>query len=99
MSENTTLLVTAVPNTNEMESVQEYLQGVMPLLIGAGGKLVKRLKIDEVIHGNPTGMALVMDFDSADAITKLFQSDDYAALVPVGDRGFAEMNILVTQET
>jgi uncharacterized protein (DUF1330 family) len=99
MSENTTLLVTAVPNTNEMESVQAYLQGVMPLLIGAGGKLVKRLKIDEVIHGNPTGMALVMDFDSADAITKLFQSDDYAALVPVRDRGFAEMNILVTQET
>jgi uncharacterized protein (DUF1330 family) len=99
MSENTTLLVTAVPNTNEMESVQEYLQGVMPLLIGAGGKLVKRLKIDEVIHGNPTGIALVMDFDSADAITKLFQSDDYAALVPVRDRGFAEVNILVTQDT
>jgi uncharacterized protein (DUF1330 family) len=57
------------------------------------------LEVEMVIHGNPTGMALVMDFDSADAITKLFQSDDYAALVPVRDRGFAEMNILVTQDT
>ena len=27
----------------------------------------------------------------------LFASDGYAALVPVRDRGFQEMNILVTQ--
>ena len=98
MDDKTTLLVTAVPNPNEMASVQEYLQGVMPLLMGAGGTLVKRLKIDEVIHGNATGMAMVMDFESAGAITELFESDDYAALVPVRDRGFTEMNILVTQE-
>ncbi len=41
-------------------------------------------------------MTLVMDFDSADAITEMFESSDYAALVPVRDRGFSEMNILVT---
>ncbi|MBT8468695.1 MAG: hypothetical protein HKN10_10260 [Myxococcales bacterium] len=34
--ESTTLVVTAVPNPNEMASVQEYLQGVLPLLMGAG---------------------------------------------------------------
>lgn len=98
MNEKATLLVTAVPNTNEMASVQEYLQGVMPLFISAGGKLVKRLKVDEVIHGNPSGMAMVMDFESAEAITTVFESDEYAALVPVRDRGFKETNILVTQE-
>jgi uncharacterized protein (DUF1330 family) len=94
----TTLVVTAGPNPNEMASVQEYLKGVLPLLMGAGGKPVKRLKVDEVIHGNPSGMVLVMDFDSADAITGMFESEEYAALVPVRDRGFAEMNILLTQE-
>ncbi len=81
-----------------MASVQEYLQGVLPRLQGAGGKLVRRLKIDKVIHGNPSGMALVMDFDSADAITGLFASEEYAALVPARDRGFTEMNILVTRD-
>ena len=96
MSEKATLVVTAVPNPEEMASVQEYLQGVMPLLSGAGGELVKRLKVDEVINGNPAGMVLVMDFESADAVTALFNSDDYAELVPVRDRGFKEMNILVT---
>jgi uncharacterized protein (DUF1330 family) len=96
MEEKATLVVTAVPNPNEMASVQEYLRGVMPLLTGAGGKVVKRLKTDSVIHGNPSGMTLVMDFDSADAVTEMFESDDYAALVPVRDKGFAEMNILLT---
>jgi len=78
--------------------MQEYLQGVLPLLKGAGGKLVKRLTVGQVIHGNPSGMVLVMDFDSADAITGLFESEDYAALVPARNRGFAEMNILLTQQ-
>ena len=98
MDEKTTLVVTAVPNPNEMESVQESLKGVMPLLQGAGGKLVKRLKVGKLIHGNPSGMVLVMDFDSADSITAMFESDDYATLVPVRDRGFSEMNIHLAQE-
>ena len=98
MDEKTTLVVTAVPNPDEMASVQEYLKGVLPLLMAAGGKLVKRLKVDRVIRGNRSGMVLVMDFDSADAITAMFESNDYAALVPVRDRGFVEMNILLTNE-
>ena len=98
MNERTTLVVTAVPNPNEMESVQKYLQGVMPLLMSAGGSLVKRLKVDQVIHGKPNGMVLVMDFDSAESITGLFESEDYAALVPVRDKGFAEMSIQLTRE-
>ena len=96
MNEKTTLVVTAVPNPDEMAAVQEYLQGVMPLFVGAGGQLVKRLKTDQVIQGSPSGMTLVMDFDSADAINELFASDDYAVLVPIRDKGFEEMNILLT---
>ena len=98
MSENkTTLVVTAVPNPSEMASVQEYLNGVMPLFQKAGGNLVKRLKVADTLHGNPAGMVLVMDFDSAESVTSLFDSDDYAALIPTRDRGFKEMNILLTQ--
>ncbi len=96
--QRTTLVVTAVPNPDEMASVQEYLHGVLPLLMGAGGKPVKRLKVDKVINGNSSGMVLVMDFDSADAISGMFESENYAALVPVRDRGFSEMNIVLTRE-
>ena len=98
MTEKATLVVTATPNPNEMESVQGYLQGVLPLLKGAGGKPVKRLKVDEVIRGNPSGMVLVMDFDSDEAITTMFQSDEYSALIPMRDQGFSEMSILVSHD-
>ena len=98
MNQKATLVVTAVPNPNEMESVQEYLQGVLPLLMGAGGTLVRRLKTDKVVNGRPAGMVLVMDFDSPDAVSDLFESNEYRALVPVRDRGFEEMNILIANE-
>ena len=98
MSGEATLIVTATPNPNEMESVQSYLKGVFPLLLSAGGQLVKRLKVNKVIHGNPNGMTLVMDFESAEAITTLFNSEEYASLVPVRDQGFTEMNILIANE-
>ena len=93
----TTLVVTAVPNPAEMGSVQEYLHGVLPLLKGAGGSIVRRLKTEKVVNGRPAGMVLVMDFDSADAAESLFESDAYQALIPARDKGFAEMNILLAQ--
>ncbi len=43
-------------------------------------------------------MVLVMDFDSADAISSMFESDEYQALVQARDEGFAEMNIMLSQE-
>ena len=98
MNKNVTLVVTATPRPDEMESVQGYLQGVLPLLIGAGGKLLKRLKVNEVLHGNGSGMVLVMEFDSEEAVTAMFESDEYAALIPIRDQGFAEMNILLAHE-
>ena len=98
MNTTATLVVTAIPNPNEMESVQAYLQGVMPLLMGAGGNLVKRLKADQTINGNPTGMVLVMDFKCAENVTEMFDSDEYSALVPVRNKGFLEMNIHLTHE-
>jgi uncharacterized protein (DUF1330 family) len=98
MSEKTTLIVTAVPNPQEMEAVQTYLKGVMPLLTGAGGTLVKRLKISRVVHGDPSGMVLVMDFGSSSAISRMYDSEDYAALIPARDRGFVSMNIRLAQE-
>ena len=96
MTDKATLVVTATPDPNEMPSVQAYLQGVMPLLMEAGGKLVKRQKVGGVINGRPSGMVLVMDFESDEDVTNLFASSAYADLVPVRDKGFTEMNILVT---
>ena len=93
-----TLVVTGTPNPSEMNSVQDYLQGVMPLLMGAGGTLVKRLKVAKVVNGRPSGIVLVMDFPSEEAVTEMFASEAYGELIDNRDKGFAEMNILVTND-
>jgi uncharacterized protein (DUF1330 family) len=98
MEGKATLVVTAVPNPAEMDSMEEYRKAAGSLLMGAGGKMVKRLKVGKVINGNPSAMAMVMDFDSAEAIITMFESDEYAALIPIRDKGFKEINILLTQD-
>lgn len=93
-----TLVVTATPNPTDMEAVQSYLKGVMPLLIGAGGTLVKRLKVAQIVNGRPSGMVLVMDFPSEQTVEDLFASDAYEALIETRDKGFSEMNMLIAGE-
>lgn len=93
-----TLVVTGTPNPSEMEAVQSYLKGVMPLLMEAGGTLVKRLKVAQVVNGRPSGMVLVMDFPSERDVEGLFASDEYQALIETRDKGFSEMNMLIAGE-
>lgn len=97
MTETATLVVTATPDPDGMASVQAYLQGVMPLFQAAGGRLVKRLKATQALHGTPGGMVLVMDFDSAGSIAELFASSAYAELIPLRDKGFARMDIAIAE--
>ncbi len=94
-----TLLVTATPAEGQGEAMGRYLQGVMPLLMGAGGQLVKRVRVANTISGDrATGMALVMDFDSVDTITDLFSGDAYQALIADRDLGFSDIEILATED-
>jgi uncharacterized protein (DUF1330 family) len=38
-------------------------------------------------------MALVLDFESKDAISAMLESDEYKALVPAREQGFARMTV------
>jgi uncharacterized protein (DUF1330 family) len=100
MTDNqTTLVVTAVPNPSEQESMQTYLTGAMPLLMEAGGQLIKRLKVQSAITGKPPYvMVLVMDFPDREKLESMFASEAYAALLPARDKGFASVDICLTSE-
>ncbi len=94
----TTLLVTATPTEGHNEAMGRYLQAVAPLLISAGGTPVKRVRVTNTISGTAgTAMALVMDFENAEAVTDLFAGDAYQALIPDRDKGFSSIDILITE--
>ncbi len=99
MAEKTTLVVTAMPNPEEKESMQAYLQGVLPLLMGAGGQLVKRVKVTKSLTGKPSyGMVLVMDFPDSEKLEAVFASDAYSAIVPARDKGFTSVDICLAAD-
>jgi uncharacterized protein (DUF1330 family) len=99
MADKTTLLVTARPNPNEQESMQTYLKGVMPLLVGAGGQLVKRLKVQTSLTGKPPyGMVMVMDFPDQEKLEAMFASEAYAAILPAREKGFSSIDICLAGE-
>jgi uncharacterized protein (DUF1330 family) len=100
MTDNkTTLVATATPNPSEQESVQAYQKGAMPLLMEAGGQLVKRLKVQSAITGKPPyGVVLVMEFPDREKLENMFASEAYAALLPARDKGFASVDICLASE-
>jgi len=93
-----TLVVTATPAEGQNEAMGRYLQGVGPLLAGAGGTLVKRARVTDTISGTAgTGMVMVMDFEDAESVRGVFASDAYQALIPDRDTGFSSIEILITE--
>lgn len=98
MSESqATLVVTATPNPEAMQDMQTYLQEVAPLLMKKGGKLVYRGKTTKAIKGNlDFAMLMVMSFESEQEIQAVFESPEYAQLIPFRDRGFKSVDILIS---
>ena len=96
----TTLLVTLTPAAGQNEAMGRYLRGVKPLLAAAGGTPVKRLRVTHTITGTAgTAMALVMDFENAEALAGVFDSDAYQALIPDRDKAFSTVEILIAEAT
>lgn len=99
MTNNTTLVVTSSPNPKEVQALQEYVQGVMPLLLNLGGTIIKRSRITHVYHGKQSfTFLLVMDFPSKKALTEMFDSEEYQVLIPKRNRGFVDINILYAED-
>lgn len=94
-----TMIVTAQPNPEFAEEAQTYVSKALPMLIEAGGKLLKRVKVQKPVVGQQTfALSLVMEFPNAEIIEGVFSSEAYAQIAPHRDKGFAFMNIVVCED-
>ncbi|MBS4051448.1 MAG: DUF1330 domain-containing protein [Methylomonas sp.] len=97
MTTKTTIIVTAVFNPDQMASAQEYMQRAVPMLINGGGEIIRRVKVERAVVGDQSYNAcLVMDFSSASAVEAVFNSAEYAEIIPLRETGFKSMNIVIT---
>ncbi len=91
------LFVTATPILEQHDALERYVGGIIPMLLQAGGSEPMIIKEDETIVGTSgTFMSMIVTFpnaNAADAARAVFDSEEYAALVPDRDLAFSRMNI------
>lgn len=97
MSDACTLIATAIPNPENMSDMKAYMEQAGPLFAALGASAPKRMKVQEVVAGDPAAIVLVMDFPDRAAVSAMLASDAYQALIPVRSRGFKAMNIWIAQ--
>lgn len=94
-----TMIVTAQPNANHPEEAQTYVKQALPMLLEAGGTLLKRVKVQKAVVGEQTfALSLVMEFPDARAIEQVFSSEAYANIATHREKGFVFMNILICED-
>ena len=93
----TYLFVTATPIMEHHDALERYVAGVIPLLMKAGGSAPKIIKQDRSVVGHTdTFMSMIIEFDGQDAkqaAYDVFDSEEYAAIVPDREKAFSKMNI------
>lgn len=94
-----TLVILATPNPANPDALGNYTAQAMPLLAAAGGRMSQRLGVAEQVAGDrQTAAVILMDFDTVEAARGVFAGAEYAALIPVRDEAFSQIDIYITDD-
>lgn len=94
-----TLIVVSTPREGGNEALMSYVEQVVPMITNNGGVPIKRLRITDVVSGQPhPEFVFVADFEDAATVRRLFDSAEYQALIPTRDEGFAAIDIYITED-
>ena len=87
-------LVTAA--ISDPEAFQNYTSVAGPLIGKAGGNVLARGDVFEVVEGNSTGRPFMIEFPSFEAAKSCFESDEYQAAIALRE-GNATFDIVIAQ--
>lgn len=94
-----TLIVVSTPREGGDDALMSYVEQVVPMIINSGGAPIKRLRVTDIVSGQPhPEFVFVADFKDAATIRRLFDSTEYQALIPARDKGFAAIDIYITED-
>lgn len=80
------------------EDLQRYVEGVMPMMLAAGGQPKMRARQMKTLIGEKgPDTVIAMDFPNAEAVEAVLESDAYKALLPARRAGFAQLTAIVAE--
>jgi len=93
------LHIEATPNTDEMTSLQSYLNQMPTIIKEYGGVPVATYDVEKAMDGaNSPTVFVIVSFPSRAAIDAFFSDPAYKEIVPLCDRGFSHLRFYVTSE-
>lgn len=97
MSDTVMLVIFGTLKPDGADIFATYGAAAGPLLVQGGGRPVGRFHVREVLRGEGAPkLVAMMEFDSADAIKSVFDSEAYQALLPQRDAAFQDLTIMIT---
>jgi len=87
-------------NPNETDALNAYVEGVMPLITAADGRMLNRYERKETLVGPESSQfVMIVEYPSAEVIKRLFDSTDYKNLTAVRDKAFTSYNISIYEQS
>jgi uncharacterized protein (DUF1330 family) len=85
---STTMITVANFAEDGAESLQRYVEGVLPLLDRAGAKVQRYAGVETLVSPDRFDLVAVMEFPSEDAMKQFLTSEAYIAMEPYRDKAF-----------
>lgn len=93
-----TVLAFVTLNEDRPQALAQYFAVTDPLLKRAGARIVRRFEVAEAIVGTrPSKTVIIVEYPDRAALDSVFQSPEYAAVVPIRDRAFRDYQVTVVE--
>lgn len=91
-----TVIALVTVNENQPMALAQYLEATSPLLDKAGGKIVRRFKVEEPVVGQkPSQTMIVVEYPDRAAVDYVFKSDIYKSIIELRDMAFETYQVSI----
>ena len=92
------MVITAVVDKNNSDELPSYLEQIQPIFSSNGAKPIGRYKTVQNIQGtNSPEIISIFEFNNAEAINAMVESEEFIALGELRERVFSKMNLLICE--
>jgi uncharacterized protein (DUF1330 family) len=93
------LIITAIPNHENMQAMQSYLEQAGPYAPKYGGVFVGRFKtIKHLVGENGAELMSIFEFPTIQSIEDMMNDEEYKKLTEIREKGFTKLNMRVCAE-
>lgn len=91
------LITLAIPNTDNPNALAEYTEKAPQLGIARGMQPIKQFKVvDQIFGEHQTAIVSVVLFPSVEAITDMFEADEYQLLIALREEAFKSISYYIS---